>query len=146
MHALKVLSLVACIALAGGSPASAVEVQTEQAARDDCSGNSQAEMAQCLRAKVAASVETLDAARSRLREALGRWNEDVKYARQAGQRLLRADEAFQRYRAAQCAFNESLGGGAIGNALDMRRLACEIEINTARAAQLEQLASHIRTK
>jgi hypothetical protein len=31
-------------------------------------------------------------------------------------------------------------------ALDMRRLACEVEMNTTRAAPLDQLADHLRVK
>jgi len=146
MRALNVIVLTAVLALAGTGAAHAVEVQTEQAARDDCSGSAQAEITQCLTAKRDASVQALDAARAHANAALAKWYEDAKYARQATQRLAAADQAFQRYRAAQCAFNRSLGGGAIGNALDMRSLACEVEMNLVRAEQLEQLAGRIRAR
>ena len=56
----------------------------------------------------------------------------------------RLARAFDKYLAAQCAFNRSLGGGAIGHALDMRMLACEVELNITRADELDQLASRIR--
>ena len=146
MHALTTFSLAACLALATVGTAGAVEVQSEKAARDDCSGNSQAEMTQCLSAKAAASVEALNAARAHARAAIDQWYEDAKYVHLATQKLDSADQAFQRYRTAECAFNRSLGGGAIGNALDMRTLACEVEMNLTRADQLEQLASRIRAK
>ncbi|MGJ7914261.1 hypothetical protein ACI48D_02115 [Massilia sp. LXY-6] len=47
-------------------------------------------------------------------------------------------QAFARYRETQCAFISSLGGGAIANALHMRRLACTIDLNNERAASLSK--------
>jgi len=38
----------------------------------------------------------------------------------------------------QCALAAALGGGAIGNALEIRRLACEAELNAWRADQLQR--------
>ena len=146
MQALRTLVVAASVALVGVGPAAAVEVQSEKAAREDCSGNSQAEMSECLVKKAAASRDALKAAGATARAAIGKWYEDAKYARQATARLNEADKAFEKYRGAQCAFNRSLGGGAIGNALDMRALACEVELNTTRAEQLEQLASRIRAR
>jgi hypothetical protein len=146
MHALMTLALVAALALVGAGSAGAVEVQSEKAARDDCSGNSQAEMSACLATKATASRDALNASRENVRAAIGRWYEDAKYIRQATARLDEADKAFEKYRAAECAFNRALGGGAIGNALDMRTLACQVELNTTHADQLDQLASRIRAK
>ncbi|PHP90694.1 hypothetical protein CFB52_003385 [Burkholderia sp. AU18528] len=40
----------------------------------------------------------------------------------------------------------SLGGGAIGNALEMRRLACVAELNNRRAAQLRDAVSDLPLK
>lgn len=146
MRGLKRVALAVCVALAGIAPAGAVEMQTEQAARDDCSGDAEAGMTQCLVDKRDTSIQALGAAREHVRAALARWIEDARYARLAAQRLHAADQAFERYRTVECGFNRALGGGAIGNALDMRALACEVELNTTRAAQLEQLAARIRAK
>ncbi|MEB2502855.1 MULTISPECIES: hypothetical protein [Burkholderia] len=40
----------------------------------------------------------------------------------------------------------SLGGGAIGNALEMQRLACVAELNNRRAAQLRDAVSDLPLK
>lgn len=146
MRALSSLMLAASMAVAALGSAVAVEVQSEKAAREDCSANSQAGMSVCLAKKSADSREALRASGANVRAALGRWYEDAKVARQAATRLNEADTVFEKYRAAQCAFNRSLGGGAIGNALDMRALACEVELNTTRADQLDKLAAGIRAK
>src|ERR1700712_4328337 len=87
VQALRTLMLAACMALVGAGSATAVEVQSEKAAREDCSGNSQAGTGECLAKKAAESRETLKAAGAAARAAIGRWYEDAKYARQAAARL-----------------------------------------------------------
>ena len=139
-------SLVATLAALAVGSACAAEVQSEKDARDDCSGDSQAQMTQCLHGKLAAAQDALKSAHEKARVAITAWVDDDKYHTAALARLATADQAFEKYRAAQCAFNRSLGGGAIGNALDMRSLACEVELDLRRADQLEQLASTLHPR
>lgn len=45
-----------------------------------------------------------------------------------------------------CAFAASLGGGAIGSALEIKRLACVLELNLGRGEQLRTAASTLPSK
>ena len=74
---------------------------------------------------------------------LGKWDEDAKYVSSAKTKLQLSNKAFERYREAQCAVSASLGGGAIGHASDMRRLACLTELNDRRAEQLRAAFSDL---
>jgi len=77
---------------------------------------------------------------------LTKWDEDPKYSSQAKAKLIASNKAFGQYRDAQCAFASALGGGAIGNALEMGRLACVAELNGRRAFQLRDLVSDLPMK
>ncbi|WP_406805837.1 lysozyme inhibitor LprI family protein [Burkholderia semiarida] len=77
---------------------------------------------------------------------LAQWDEDAKYINLAKIRLAASQKAFVKYRTAQYAFASSLGGGAIGNALEMQRLACVAELNNRRAAQLRDAVSDLPLK
>jgi uncharacterized protein YecT (DUF1311 family) len=103
---------------------------------DECGALSQAGMRACLARKSAESQGALKRVESDLVSALAIWDEDAKYARLAKERLAASSRAFEQYRETQCAFASSLGGGAIGSALDMRRLTCAIELNDARTRLL----------
>lgn len=72
---------------------------------------------------------------------LSKWDEDTRYISVARARLRASNEVFRRYREEQCAFAAALGGGAIGNGLDMLRLACFYELDLTRAKQLESDAT-----
>lgn len=52
-------------------------------------------------------------------------DEDAKYIGLAKEKLRASSKAHKQYPDAQCAFTSSLGGGAIGNALELRRLAAD---------------------
>lgn len=124
-------------ALAIGSlTAWAAEAMDERSVREVCSDGSQADMRACLAKKAADSATNLKQAEGKALAALGKWDEDAKYVSAAKARLDASGKAFAKYRDAQCAFNTALGGGAIGNALDMRRFACVYELNARRAEQL----------
>jgi hypothetical protein len=47
---------------------------------------------------------------------------------------------------AQCSYASALGGGAIGNALELRRLACVVELNTRLAQSITSSISRLLTK
>ena len=58
----------------------------------------------------------------------------------------RTSKAYAHYRDAQCAFAASLGGGAIGNALELRRLSCLVGLNNGRAKQINTDSSELPPK
>ncbi|SAK70437.1 hypothetical protein AWB80_03668 [Caballeronia pedi] len=119
---------------------------TNRSLREECSEFSQGEMRECLAKKADESQQALTRAENYAVGALTQWNEDDKYIRAAKANLAKSNKAFARYREAQCGFFRSLGGGAIGNALEIRRFACVAELNGNRAEQLHDAASELHTK
>ena len=67
---------------------------------------------------------------------LSKWDTEPNYIALSKSKFEASSKEFIRYRKAHCDFNASLGGSAIGNALKMRRLACEVELNARRALQI----------
>lgn len=128
-------SLWAVLALA--APASVI------ASVEDCDAYSQADRLTCLSKAATASEIELTQARTALTSAFDRWDEDAKYKAAARRQLDAADQAFAKHRTAHCKLQQSLGGGAVGNGLEMRRLLCVEALNTARAAQLSQMAKSL---
>ncbi|MFY3386321.1 lysozyme inhibitor LprI family protein [Paracidovorax sp. MALMAid1276] len=128
--ALSVLWAVCALA----APASAI------ASVQDCDAYSQADRLTCLGKAAAASEVELTQARTALASAIDRWDEDAKYKAAARRQLDAADQAFAKHRTAHCKLQQALGGGAVGNGLEMRRLLCVGALNTARAAQLSEMA------
>jgi len=118
----------------------------ERALREECSAFSQAGMRDCLAKKAESSREALRQAEEKVASALSKWAEDQKYINQAQLKFAASNKDFAQYRDAQCAFASSLGGGAIGNALDMRRLACVSELNQRRAEQLRDAVADLPLK
>jgi uncharacterized protein YecT (DUF1311 family) len=101
---------------------------------------------ECLDKQAKESEARMKAAETAFTIAVDRWDTDAKYAKQTRQKLSEAAAAFIKYRAAQCAWATSLGGGAIGNALEMRRLACVAELNLRRADSLQSSARELRPR
>ncbi|HHL4083918.1 MULTISPECIES: lysozyme inhibitor LprI family protein [Burkholderia] len=120
-------------------------VQSERELRGECSYEITG-VRECLQRKQEASEVELKRAEEKVRVAFAKWDEDVKYVNLAKIRLAASKKAFIKYRKAQCAFASSLGGGAIGNALEMQRLACVAELNNRRAAQLRDAVSDLPLK
>lgn len=98
-------------------------------------------MRECLAKKSDESNAVLRRAEEQAIAALSKWDEDAKFINLAKNKLRASSKAYERYRDAQCAFAAALGGGAIGNALEMRRLSCLIGLNIERAKQLTSAAS-----
>lgn|GEM_PF-4538608 len=71
---------------------------------------------------------------------------DVKHIDLAKSKFEASNKGVLRYREAECAFKASLGGGAIGNALEMQRLACVFELNSRRTDQLRSATTVIPLK
>ncbi len=112
-----------------------------QAQLEYCDAYSQAQMRTCLAAKAQGSEQALEQAEGSLVSAIQSWDESPKHLRAARLQLRSAGRQFLRYRSAQCELDAALGGGAIGNALDMRRLRCLVELNSLRAEQLQRMAT-----
>lgn len=126
--------------------ASTDTVVGERALREECSAFSQAGMRDCLVKTAETSQKALRQAEEMVAGTLSKWDEDSKYVSLAKARLAASSKEFARYRDAHCAFSLSLGGGAAGNALDMRRLACVSELNNRRAQQLRDAVSDLPLK
>ncbi|MFT8891878.1 MAG: lysozyme inhibitor LprI family protein [Acetobacter papayae] len=139
------------VCLAVYLPVSALAASTdpapgERALREECSAFSQTGMRDCLAKKAENSQQTLQQAEEDVARRLSKWDEDRKYVSQARAKLTESNKDFAKYRDVQCAFSSSLGGGAIGNAIDMRRLACIAELNDRRVAQLRNAVSDLPLK
>ena len=129
LYCVLIATITSCNAWAG-------IVQDERTAREECSAYSQAGMRKCLEKKANASAAELGKAEDKVRKSLAKWVEDTKYIDLAKSKLETSSKEFARYRETHCAFNASLGGSAIGNALEIRRLACVFELNSRRTEQI----------
>lgn len=127
------------------SAASSAPVQSERSLREECSYEITG-FRECLEKKQKLSENNLKSAEKHVRDALSKWDEDAKYIALAKTSLAASEKAFAKYREDQCAFAASLGGGAIGNALDVRRLACAAELNNRRAEQLRNAVTDLPLK
>lgn len=137
-----IFSMILCAALVQISDAFAVDLKPAE----DCAAQSQAAMRSCLENQAQASERALVHAEKDAHMALSRWDEDLRYRTAADAALKTASTSFIRFRSAQCGFAASLGGGAIGNALALRRLSCETELNRSRAAALVQATAELPQK
>ena len=126
--------------------ASNVSILGERALREECSAFSQAGMRDCLATKAENSQKALRQAEESVARVVSKRDEDSQYVNQAKAKPAASSKEFAKYREIQCAFASSLGGGAIGNALEMRRLACISELNDRRAEQLSSAVSELPLK
>ena len=110
-------------------------IANERELREECSYDLVG-MRECLIEKQIASEVNLTLANKKVYKTLTQWDEDQNYIKAAKVKLAAAEKAFIVYRNAQCQFAASLGGGAIGNALDTMRFACVADLNNKRAEQL----------
>ena len=124
----------------------AAELQSERAALEECGAYSEAGMRECLAKKARESAVRLRRAEERAVVALSKWDEDAKFVNLAKEKLKASSKAYEQYRDAQCAFAASLGGGAIGNALELRRLSCLVGLNNARTKQINTDSSELPPK
>lgn len=148
---MRAIRKLICFGLAICFPAIAFAASTataldERALREECSAFSEAGMRDCLTEKSKRSQKALSQAEEKVAYTLSRWDEDSKLIQRAKAKLSASGKAFAKYRDEQCAFASSLGGGAIGNALEIRRLACVTELNNRRAAQLRDAVSDLPLK
>ncbi len=147
MRAMKLIGFLLSMPWPAAALAAAADsVPSERALREECSAFSQAGMRDCLAAKAENSHRALRQAEEHLASALSRWDQDARYVSQATAKLAAANREFAEYRDSQCVFASSLGGTAIGNALEIRRLACVSELNDRRAEQLRDAGSDLPLK
>ncbi|WP_447778715.1 lysozyme inhibitor LprI family protein [Variovorax boronicumulans] len=132
-----VFSAVIFLSLSAGAAPSRV-VQNETELRWACSNESasMAELRECLDKKEVESEVTLKRAEANLLRAITRWDIEPPYIAATKAKLAAARKSFAKYREDHCAYAKSVGGTAIGNALEMRRAACVAELNNQRAEQL----------
>jgi Lysozyme inhibitor LprI len=130
-----VIAALSCL-LALPTFASTLTPDNEARILEQCGAGSQAGMRDCLTKRMVETERVLGDSEKKTAVAIAAWDEDEKFIRAAQARLTAASQAFERYREAQCALSVSLGGGAIGNALELRRLACVAAANEIRAEQL----------
>jgi len=117
--------------------------RAEVSAAQACSQFGQAGMRECLVKKHADSAAALKAAEASMAAAVARWDEGRRYVKAAQTRLSAANAAFSTFSRANCAFDRALGGGAAGNALENRRLACGADMNNRRADELKRMAGAV---
>jgi ribosomal protein S20 len=110
---------------------------------DTCAAYSQAEMRKCYEQHAKASADELASAEKAADAALARWDEDAKYRTSAKTAFKNANKSFTQFQQAQCNFSAALGGGATGNALTVRRLACVSDLNRQQAAWLRQATADL---
>lgn len=141
---IALVSIPALLCLAGEGQSA--EIQNENRVLEECSALSQAGMRACLGGKSLESAMQLKQAENKVVDTLSKWDEDAKYVVLAKERLKASSRAYEQYREAQCAFASSTGGGAIGNARELRRLSCLIGLNMRRAEQLRTAMANLPTK
>jgi Lysozyme inhibitor LprI len=136
------------LAFLWSSPTLAAPVQTEAEAREECSGSAfgQAGMRDCLDAKGRATAADLQRAEIAMISALPSVDIWPRFIAEAKSRFAQSNAAFARYRAAQCAFNASMAGGAAGNSREIMRLACVAELNARRASEIGTSAASLAAR
>lgn len=136
-----VFSILLCAVVARANAAA-----ESPAGLEECGAFAQAQMRQCIAKKRQESEMMLIAAQRAATSVIEHWDEDPKFKAQAQDKLKQSSEEFIKYRDAQCAFAASLGGGAIGAALEMRRLACMVELNSSRTRDLKAATANLPAK
>jgi len=99
-----------------------------------------------LEQKAKISERALTQAEEKLNAAFATWDVDAKYVTLSKSNFSDSTKIFSNYRKAQCELSASLGGAAIGTALQLRRLACIAELNNRRAAQLRGAAADLNKR
>jgi uncharacterized protein YecT (DUF1311 family) len=135
MRKLVIIFGVGILLPLSNSSLASTEIKNEFELRDECSYDPIG-IRECLQKKLKLSETNLKNTEEKVNQSLEKWDEDPEYINAAKAKLKSANEAFIKYREAQCQFAFSLGGGAIGNALDVRQFSCIAELNNRRAEQL----------
>ena len=89
-------------------------------------------MRECLEKEPRVSNAALKRAEEQAAAAISKWDENARFINIAKKKLGASNKTYEQYRDAQCASASSLGGGAIGDAIKLRRLSCFIELDSGR--------------
>ena len=119
----------------------AAGVPFEHLIRDQCADRyfSQVEVQSCVRKHAADSRTVLQKAQTQVAAEIRQWDEETGYKDAALKKYEAAEKSFAAYRDRYCDWAASLGGGAIGTALEMRKNACIAEQNRTHAGQLREM-------
>ena len=133
------LIFMLCLACAPSIDAKPVQAKNPNAlsmdALENCYAFSQVEIRSCLRELNVASEKQLLQTYLLANNAIKKWDEDAKYKTLAQKNLTTSQTAFVKYRQAQCTYEASLGGGAIG--LETLRLRCTFLQNKQRIETIQ---------
>jgi len=146
MRSVIFAATILCSVSASAAPPRAA--QSEYAIRLACGNEffSMADVRECLDKKEVESETNLKRAEANLLRAIAKWDIEPPYIAASKAKLAAARKSFAKYREDQCAYAKSVGGTAIGNALEMRRAACVAELNNQRAEQLRISAADSQFK
>ena len=113
---------------------------------DECEAFSQSDRLVCLQKQAKQSQLALQQAEQNAFNLLSKWDDDEQFTLLAKRKLTLSNEAFAHYRDVHCQYFKSLGGGAIANALEMRRLTCVTKLNYRQADHLGHELSELNLK
>ena len=145
------MHLIPCLAwcLLGCLPMGAALAQTHSqlALRHHCSETffSQIEVKTCLEQALTASADALQKSEEAFDHALQNWDQAPRHIQAARKHLKASQKEFVEYRTQQCNLLSAINGSAAGNAFELRRLACNAELNNRRAEQLQEGVQEIVT-
>jgi uncharacterized protein YecT (DUF1311 family) len=143
---MQIANLILIAGILVSPAANSAETLSARQIIERCAGASEAGIRDCLVKKSHEIEIALQQAAGTAIVKLSNWDEDPKYVAAVQERLKAAQLAFEQYRDAQCAYASALGGGAIGNALELRRLACVVELNSRQAQSIASSISRLPTK
>lgn len=116
--------------------ADAAKAAPQFVAAEKCDQFSQADRRECVSKMATESEFALKQAEANAGDKIDQWFENANFKKLAKSKLKASSTAFAAYRKAKCAFEDSLRGGAIGNAHEITRLACIADTNAQRALEL----------
>lgn len=107
---------------------------------------SQADLLNCVSKKASESSAKLNKAEKEVSRKISAWDEQNSFITGALKKLTQSKDAYLTYRQKQCAFGASLAGGAAGNTHEIRRLACEYELNLVQEHLIQRMTENLKAK
>ncbi len=116
-----------------GAIATAASVETMI---NECwEGNDHRGMSECVSNRAATARTNLEIVENEVRAAIPKNNESGSYIKTAKDRFEASVQSYRKYRRDQCQLREALA--SVGNGAAENRMACEAELDTKRAEELE---------
>lgn len=106
----------------------------------ECEQFSQADLNQCTVNNYLLSENRLKEVETNLTNKIKVWTEDNKYRSIASRKLTESRRDFVDYKKSNCSFAAALGGGAVGAAINLREVKCQLEMNKNR---INEFNAHI---